>query len=320
MNRIGFLFLIAVLCLGPVVPVATATDYTLDLSSAVWNNPSAWSPNGYPETTSDTATIPAGYTVVFPDATTGFDVHIKSFSVGTGGTINTTGALSQGELATLTIDEDCTLNGSLILPRTSRLLINDSLTITGTGGDILLGTGTGGIGNTGNNAYVLTIADTCTGSYDGACDLDRLSCSLQIHGYGEINGSLINNAFVIADTCVFFDTEELYGSLLVLGNTMSGGGCWMANGGSLGIATEVTGDGDWACIADNCSEIVVQTCMDELTGNVLITQGKFKAKQRFCTEGDLEWISDNGSASQIIVSEDMRAEFGLSSCSSVPCP
>jgi len=233
------------------------------------------------------------------------------------------GTLTLQGSQTLTINTDSDIDGRLVLegddtPSGARLLITAGLTITGYGGEIQMNSLYAVI-DEASGSHELTLESNCTGTL-------AVDCGLSIIGAGEINCGLVNNGFVIADWC---PPDGGACALQVNGVPTSGDGEWQAQKyGKLQVNVEVTGPGTWRIRvgsnpANEISKIEVNECCHDLTGDVILQNGKFEINADFCTTGDLTLESvlkgyQSYTSPKIDVAADALATFSLTTCQSCP--
>lgn len=146
--------------------------------------------------------------------------------------------------------------------------------------------------------------------------------ALTIHGYGEIKAKLMNKAFVVADE------DEEYLNLTTYDKEATSTGRWIARGGPeatlyVQASCVVTGAGTWLLIDESdTSEIQgriwVDPCLDDLSGDVLITNGELCLLGNFCTTGDFTLRSTGSPPSQphVHAKKSAIAQFHVSSSGS----
>ncbi|MCH8253272.1 MAG: hypothetical protein IID36_12545, partial [Planctomycetes bacterium] len=174
------------------------------------------------------------------------------------------------------------------------LEIDDSLTISGDGGDIRCLCIDGIIKAAAGVSPVLTLeqepdlSPLCEFPV-ADCDILRIDANNQ-HTL-DVQIELINNASVGCsgdDECVVKLTNS----------SKSGCGFWYAeDGGLLDVQAEVTGDGTW-WMNHVESEIEINTNCTGLTGRIEIHSGLFDVNASFCTVGGMEYEAGlyNGAA------------------------
>lgn len=319
-SRIGQLAL-------PVFLVACAStaqgeNKTFVVSFGLWSASDSWFPAGEPDF-EDQVNIPATRTCAVVNAGREADtieingalivdenagIAASSIDIGPTGLIGTEGDV--------TISDDSTIDGTLeIRATTGRLLIGLDLTITGDGGEILLERGSAIDDSAGTND--LTLAGSCTG------DPSR-SCSLLVHGSGEIAVTLENNAYVVADNGNGDGSCPGGGdcALRLTENPKSGSGFWIAEDASSGTAgqlyvdAEVTGSATWQLIDDEDAQIVIASCC-AVSGDLEVSHGTFTVDDgaAFCTTGGLDFDSSAGTSPRLVIDADQSFTVGAASCS-----
>ncbi len=224
------------------------------------------------------------------------------------------GILSLNTYTSLTISADSTLDGDLRVDAEGTFRIDESLTITGDGGELTavlekceFGPPTmdyvkkcvGG----GSDGDPCNIHGDCPG---GTCTAPTLTTegvgstqgtSLVVNGRWQIDVALENNAYVVAD-----GTESTM-PLILRDRAKSGSGSWIVEPDCvLQVDTTVTGSGTWEI--PYSGKIVINSDCTSLSGDVTITGGTLELNDDFDTTGDLEM-----SAGTINVAEGKEAEF-----------
>jgi hypothetical protein len=211
--------------------------------------------------------------------------------------------------------QDSIVDGTFEIQSRTEFHITDDLTIDGAG-DILL-SGGGDVFFSDGGSHTLTLENDCTG------DLED-TCGVVLHGLGKISISLTNNSLVIGDACVIGPLPSGFlGALDVAGPSANGTGIWRVDGGSLGIATSVTGSGTWQ-VWSNCGaypDLLIGAVCTGLTGDVEIgtphdqeSTADILLQADFCTTGNLNWHPLT-SSSDVIVEQNRRFRVGVASCS-----
>ncbi len=295
--RVVFCVLTLVIGLGLATTPALATDFEFNKTTGIWDDESNWDPSGGPPGPGDTATIPSAKTC---RVTT--DEECDSFTLG--------GTLKVEAGHSLTVSEDCNLGGGggkiqLVGDGsyTADLIIAASLTMSGKAATIEMWNG------------LITYGQ----SSDPTLTFERTSgpgpSPPVIHGDGEIKVKLTNKAWVWAD----HDGETLYltdkDKSGVVGELDYGD--WEArNGGILQVDAKVTGDATWGLLSGALSQIVINQCLTDLTGEVHLHIGTLTVNQSFCTTGNITWRD----ATTILVEEGVHhAIFGIT-CPATLCP
>lgn len=134
--------------------------------------------------------------------------------------------------------------------------------------------------------------------------------SLVVHGSLDIQASLDNNAYVIADRA-----EPLI--LSTQAKTSSAGGYWIAEQdpatqsvGHLIVNTEVSGVGTWQLVDHPNARITINTACFNLSGPVDLKNGTLDAQANFWTSGNLVMQSVNGSAPVMQIAASQTTKFG----------
>ena len=266
---------------------AGATDYTFTAATGFWDHDANWAPPGVPSN-GDSASIPVGKTCYI-------DGDQECSGLVVAGTLEVQGGHS------LTMSTNYSeVTGDLKLAGTEEnqaTLYVNGLTIGGAGGEIemwhgridSLGDGPGlTLGNSGNPYAV------------------------HLHGDGEINVWVANNAKVTAD----HDGETLRFTSKCDGSTNGYiPECWRANsGGRLQFDGEVSGEGGFLIKdGDDDSRIIINDrCW--VRGAVWILRGSFIVGEggSFCTNGSLNWNLGNDYDTRIEVKAGGYAAFGAS--------
>jgi len=304
------LAVVLIVAAGTTTPaLAMDKEFTAVPGNNHWNYGPNWDPEDVPDS-DDNAIILAGQVCYITDA----DAVADSIEIKVDGE-------SKGELwvyperkLSLYGDADSDIDGLLHLSGT--LVIMSDLSITGEAGKIEMFKNSV-IDDDENNGAVLTL--------EHACDPElQPDCAVTVFGVGYIKVTLVNDAFVVADgTC-----DEM--TLHLIEESKSGSGVWEAkNLGWLEVnlaeGEEFTGSGTWRILATAANDgamIFIKSCIDGLTGDVEIKNGKFEAEESFCTTGDLTWESVAGSPyntePEFYVHSAKTAMF-VESCSNV-CP
>ena len=158
---------------------------------------------------------------------------------------------------------------------------------------------------------VLTIEHSCGDTMD-------ITCSLVLKGRGEIEVTLVNNSYVVAQT----DNAHLE----LTTRDKSGDGFWIAeNNGTLYVNCNITGAATWMSVDKNDGgQILISGsgCVNS-TGDVYISGAgvglSLGAQSRFCTTGNLEFkssqVGEGSTTTGIDVgSSNAVAIFGVSEC------
>lgn len=285
------------------------TDNTFQVSSGFWDDTTNWD-QGHKPQPGERAVIPSSGTCYI-----GADDHEEADQ------FHIEGVLVIPHNGSLTITEDSTIEGTISLQgggQTSRasLLVGADLTITGDGGVIDMVKGSL-IDDDGTDTHTLTLAGSCTGSA-------QRSCSLVVHGHGHIRATLVNDAFVVADTDYNCGGRGGDCFLRLMENSKSGSGYWIAESaggppGWLYVEAETSGSGTWLLVSDEEAKIKIDACTS-VSGNVLVTHGIFDVDDDFCTTGVLTFDSVGATPTSpvIDVAASATAEFGVSACSACP--
>jgi len=158
---------------------------------------------------------------------------------------------------------------------------------------------------------VLTIEHSCGDTMD-------ITCSLVLKGRGEIEETLVNNSYVVAQT------DDAHLELTT--RDKSGDGFWIAeNNGTLYVNCNITGAATWMSVDKNDGgQILISGsgCVNS-TGDVYISGAgvglSLGAQSRFCTTGNLEFkssqVGEGSTTTGIDVgSSNAVAIFGVSEC------
>ena len=158
---------------------------------------------------------------------------------------------------------------------------------------------------------VLTIEHSCGDTMD-------ITCSLVLKGRGEIEVTLVNNSYVVAQT------DDAHLELTT--RDKSGDGFWIAeNNGTLYVNCDITGAATWMSVDKNDGgQILISGsgCVNS-TGDVYISGAgvglSLGAQSRFCTTGNLEFkssqVGEGSTTTGIDVgSSNAVAIFGVSEC------
>lgn len=221
--------------------------------------------------------------------------------------------LGDGSAQTSTLDGDLYVGENASIP--GKLQIDGAHTLQGDGGVIHLVNFDSTIEEkdaTGDSLIIQSSDGSCTGESN-----DR-SCSVLVHGTGQVLVELDNRAWVVSDA-----------NGLTLGRESKTGtstGFWVAeNNATLHVETEVTGGCAWQVIdvGDTNSTIWIKdTGGVQATGPVVLKEGCLKCQGPFCTTGKLTWKSvTSGEGPAIRVYPEITATFGLggaSPCASCP--
>jgi hypothetical protein len=300
---IGTLGTNATVCDG-LIPTCEA-HYT-GLDGGAWQNEDNW--DTAPDSTK-VVCIPAFKTIRIESDDPGYptDVEAKAIHVvHTGFPSQWRAVLILENQTSLTIYEDSSIAGDLVMEHGSALYIADDLTILGNGGEI------GGSYDSGTGQDPPWIADVAGGSATLTLEgvgIER-DASLTVRGGLEIQVALDNNAYVVAD-----DLEPLV--LSVNPKTSTVYGHWVAEHhpveswvGELAVDTEVSGVGTWSLVDDAAARITINAACMELGGVVKLERGILDVNANFWTSGNLLMQSVDGSAPQIVISAGRSTRFG----------
>lgn len=308
---------------APAVAQLTNTTWTAGDSTRDWSTSNNWN-NGVP-TSSHHAIIPATtLSGRMPRLNGGESRTAGKLTLEVDGSDrgkievwgNSTLILGDGSAQTSMIDGDLYVGEDASHP--GKLKIDGAHTLQGDGGVIHLVNFDSTIEekDSAGDSLILQSSDgSCTGESN-----DR-SCSVLVHGTGQILVELDNRAWVVSDA----NGLTLGGE----GKTGTGAGFWVAeNDATLHVETEVHGGCAWQVIdvGDTNTTIWIKSsgCV-QATGPVVLKEGCLKCQGPFCTTGKLTWTSvtsGGGSSSPAIrVYPEISATFGLggaSACASCP--
>ncbi len=285
-TRRTYLAFVVTALMGGATP--TLGSHTTTFTGTVndnWDNNSNWT-DSKPNPTAR-AVIPAGLTA-----------RIYSPTQGVCDSLNVAGTviIKNGAKLTITFDElrHSDVTGVIQIEKGGKLVIEDSLTITGDNGKIT------GLTTGGSASAIVSGAGTLTIAGIGAPRAD----SLMLEGLMEIKVALVNNAYVIANS---------NGNTLKLSiNGKSGdSGLWAAEaGGKLLVAIGVIGGSDWELI-DNVNSVIQFTSnCTTLSGDFTIKKGTLDIDANVDTTGNLTHESVSGTHPRIDVADTKYVEFG----------
>jgi len=232
-------------------------------------------------------------------------------------TVEDDAALFVQDCSELTLGEDDPPNTSTVLGLLeiggpgandgAKLFIAGDHTIQGPGGEIFV-YGDSCVDPAPGEDPTLTLASECIG-------YQSPDCAVLMHGGGCIKVRLDNDAIVRADlssgTKMWLHVKPKEGS-----------GLWSAQGnGELWVSIDLKGSADWLLSdvgEDPEPQIVINHCLWELTGSVLIKAGRFHLGDRFCTTGDITWDSTNYEST--IIGSPVRTSIFGGVCDGTMCP
>jgi hypothetical protein len=203
------------------------------------------------------------------------------------------------EVNSLRLYENSLIDGVLQLEGGTDLIVDDSLTITGDGGEISFLAFQ-------YPARILSASANDTLTLQGT-DNDSRSTSLVLHGTIEIEAPLVNNAYVVADE----------GDIVLKTNAKSGNGRWVAGynstkqtTGRLIVDVAVSGSGTWELKEHANALIIVNAECTALTGDVIVQKGAINLYADFDTSGNVELKSVSGSNPWVGVAAGVFVAFG----------
>lgn len=302
---VGVLF-----CMG-VAAQAQSTNTFNEGVNNYWDTAGNWSLSHKPED-DEHVVIPGGESCLIRNASPEAEAQ----------SIDVQGLLTIDSEAQLTISDDSTVDGQIVMEGTnqadpsSQLIIADDLTITGDGGSIEMNFNSL-IKEEGTSGAVLTLEDSCDGELTD-------ECGLTVFGMGTISAELVNGSIVRGELGLAQEAMPLYLEY----RPKSGDGIWAAgNVGHLFVAADVVGSARWTLMdVELASKITVHACLNELTGPVDIQAGTLEITQGlFCTSGDLSLMSvldqsENYTAPEISLADyQSKAYFG-GACTFTMCP
>lgn len=259
-----------------------------------WTRGDNWELDHEP-TSTEVACIPAGETAKLSQNSSGNGV-CEALVISSGGTVIV------DVPRTLTVHADSRIDGIIWFTNTSKLIIADDITISGNGGVLDSAHPFGG-----NSIESVGGAHTLTLQGD---DNDARSTSLVLRGAGDVDVSVVNNAYVVANwpTPIAFNEGPI-----------SGNGFWICEerhdgagnsfGGNLVFNAAVSGSAEWIIFDGPDSKIQINVASTTLTGDVTISAGVLDVNENFKTTGDLTLESVSGSAPSIEVAGGRTAEF-----------
>ena len=304
MIAIGCCFLLCLALPVSADPPACGTTFTGAFDN-IWQKNGNWDNNA--PTIDTVACIPADKSVEVDNSQPVIYVAAKALVIQKDQ--STAGHVVLEERTTLTIRADSYFDGhfdpdpdadpSLLLLEDASLIIKDSLTIFGDGGDI-----GGKTTSTSPEAMIRDDGETPTGvlTIVGVHN-DDPATSLVLRQKLVVSVELVNDAYVIADV------EELQ----LTDKRKTGTGFWRAvSGGDLHVLTEVTGSGKWELLSSSFSAIIIDGDCPSLSGDVIVEKGILDIRDTFITSGDLIFrsVGDPPSSPLISVTQDNLAQFG----------
>lgn len=299
MYKLAVFVAIGVALVGAVAPAA-GTDFAWEATGEgkYWDQTLNWNPDGRP-VAGDTVTIPSGSQyqcrIRYDEACTSYSVAGSArLIVEAGGslTISADSTTDSGFLELNGDDSD-----------TADLIIAASLSIGAVSSDRGIRMSNGRILPAAGVTPTLTF-------YDENDDTDPPS----IRGDGDIQVKLVNEGLVQASNSG--KTLKLTSGEKQATYQQDGSGQWQArDGGILQVETTVTGSGKWAIFLGSQSEIIINHCLSDLTGDVELTTGKITYNEPFCTTGQVKY---KGAA--VKVKSGKSTKDGGSSCPASFCP
>lgn len=320
MRKITTVLFAAMVCVafsnGAVFAQLTDTTWTANHDSRTWNDALNWN-NGVPNSAFNAIipAVPEGNANKFPRLNNSESRAAGKVTIQV--SANGRGKIEVLDNATLTLGngtQTSMINGDIILGDgngAGTLKIEGAHTIQGEGGTIHLENSDSAIKeNNGSDSLVLQSSTSCDPT-------DPPSCTMLLHGEGDVQIQLDNRAYVVADkTHLILSTAAKTGSSV---------GHWVAEiTGTLEVDTTVTGACSWALVdTEYGGTILVDAGCVAGTGPVTIYKGilDVRAGTHFCTTGNLTWqsVSSGGSWSRprIKTTSTSSAFFG-GTCTSCP--
>ncbi len=293
----------------------TSTEFTGDTDND-WTDDSNWT-DGRPNQNKD-ACIPPGETVqiIFDDDEAVRKLWIQA-DVSDIGTLEIIGDDNQSKLSSLAVYGDARIDGELVMISAPKLRINGSRTFDGTGKLILLAEFTNTYPKIVENNYPyssLTLSGACAVS----CTPDQWDDggTLVLMGGGKIDVPLTNNAHVTTWNDELFSIAD---TTLTIAKTASGDGFWIAERNDeltydkaiLDVTETVTGAGTWVVAGHDTADLRFNKACTNLTGDVLVYDGRVLVNQNFETTGDLTFEDAGSDPTEIRVDEGKTAKFSV---------
>ncbi len=277
-----------------------------------WTKATNWN-NGVPDQGTD-ACIPDGETpqIIFED-----EEEVRRLWIQTGGTVEIIGDDNQSKLSSLAVYGDSRIDGELVMISAPKLRINGPRTFDGTGKLILLAEF--------NRTYPKIVENnwpysslTLSGACAVSCTPDQWddSGTLVLMGGGLIDVPLTNNAHVTTWNDELFSIAD---STLTIAKTAGGNGFWIAERNDqltydkaiLDVTETVTGAGTWVVAGHDTASLRFNEACTNLTGDVLVYDGRVLVNQNFETAGDLTFEDAGSDPTEIRVDEGKTAKFSV---------
>lgn len=287
----------------------TSTKFT-GATDNDWTDSTNWN-RGVPTQYKD-ACIPAGETaqIIFDTTPEVRDLWVE-------GTVELWGNYVQSKWAWLTLYGDCTIDGDVLLTSGPKLKIANNITIDGTG-TLGLRAETDWVYPeiVGTNEFKhLTLNGANAGSWTPE-EWDDQDDTLVVWGAGNINVIVTNNAHITTRNETLFSVND---ATLTIAKTAYGDGFWIAerndqltyDKGILDVTESVSGAATWVVTGDDDADLRFNAACTNLTGDVLVYDGRVLVNQNFETAGNLTFEDAGSDPTEILVGEGKTAKFSV---------